>query len=71
MAAAVAANACGDLPIASALFNAAGAIEVECEDDVTGFLPLAGGIGPALGLGGAVILAALAGGGTGGTSDTQ
>ena len=71
MAFAVAANACGDFPIASAVFTAENTIEVQCEDDATGFVPLVGGAGPALGLGGAALLAAVAGGGTSSTPDTQ
>jgi hypothetical protein len=66
---AIAANACGDLPIASAAFNADGAVEVVCEDDVTAFVPL--GVGPVLGVVGGVLLAAIGGGGTGSTPDTQ
>jgi Na+/glutamate symporter len=61
---------CGDAPVAAATFVAeTNSISVTCQEDVTGFLPLIGGLGPAALAGIAVVLAA-AGGGSG-PSDTQ
>jgi len=68
--AAIAANACGDRSVLSALFIEPNAIEVECDDDeVVAVLP-AVGLAPAAGLAGALLLV-LAGGGTSSTPDTQ
>ena len=63
--------ACGDLGILSAVYNDAGEIAVDCDDDVTGFVPLLGGLAPALGGVAAVAALAGAGGGGGAPSDTQ
>ena len=62
---------CGDAGVASATFDAAtNLITATCNEDVEGFVPLAGGLGPALAAGGAAaVLAAAAGGGA--ASDTQ
>ena len=63
--------ACGDAGIVSAVFDDMGAIAVDCDDDVTGFVPLLGGLAPALGGVAAVAALAGAGGGGGAPSDTQ
>lgn len=71
---------CGDLRIIRAEWRRHGNIGVECEaaaavppsdmGQATNFVPLIGGLGPLLGLGGgAVIVGALGGGSS--TSDTQ
>lgn len=61
---------CGAAPVATATFIAeTNTISVVCEEDVTGFLPLLGGLGPTALASFAVVLAA-AGGGSG-PSDTQ
>lgn len=60
---------CGDAGVAEAIFNAESIVEATC-NDATAFLPLAGGLGPLLGLGaGALALAATAGGSA--TPNTQ
>lgn len=68
--AAIDSGVCGDARVASAVLNEAeNVIEVTCEEDVAGFVPLVGGLAPLLAGGAAVVVAAAAGGGS--TSDTQ
>jgi hypothetical protein len=68
--AAIDSGICGDAPVASAVFDpATNQVSVTCEEDVAGFLPLVGGLGPILAGGAALVLAAAGGGG--GASDTQ
>ena len=71
---ATAANACGERAVVSASYNAAGQVEAVCGDDVTAFVPLLGGFGPAaLGAAALVGAAVLAAGdnGDGGTNGTN
>ena len=61
---------CGPFGVASAIIDAEGIIQATCNEDVTGFVPLLGGLGPALGLGAiATFAAAIADGNS--TPDTQ
>lgn len=70
MQAAIDSGVCGEAAVRSATFNEArNIIEVTCEEEPAGFLPLLGGLGPALGLG-AAALGALAVAGGSGTSGT-
>lgn len=70
MQAAIDSGVCGEARVATAVLNEAeNVIEVTCEEDVAGFVPLVGGLGPLLAGGAAVLVAAAAGGGA--TSDTQ
>ena len=63
--AATAANACGERAVVSASYNAAGQVEAIC-GDVTAFVPLLGGFGPAaLGAAALVGVAVLAAGDNG------
>jgi hypothetical protein len=67
--AAIDSGICGEAPVATAVLNAeTNQIDVTCEEDVVGFVPLAGAV-PALAGAAAALLAALGGGG--GPSDTQ
>jgi len=61
---------CVPFGVAYAGFDAAGVLQVTCEDDATAFVPLLGGLAPLLGAGGvAAMAAAIAGGNS--TPDTQ
>lgn len=69
--AAVDSGICGEATVATAVLNTElNQIEVTCNEDVEGFVPLVGGLGPLFAGGAAVVLAAAAGGG-GAPSDTQ
>ena len=70
---ATASGVCGDPGVETAEFVTPEEISVTCNEDATGFVPLAGGLAPLL-LGGAAAAAALAataGGGGSSTPDTQ
>lgn len=70
IAAAEASGACGPFGVASAAVDVEGRIRVICNEDATAFVPLLGGLAPALGLGAAAtVLSALAGGNS--TPDTR
>lgn len=74
MQAAIDSGVCGDREVRSAVYNEQiNQIEVTCEEDVVGLLPLAGGLGPAAAGIGALAAALLgaAGAGGNGPSDTQ
>lgn len=61
---------CVPFGVADARFDAAGVLQVTCEDDATAFVPLLGGLAPLLGAGGIAALAAAISGGNS-TPDTQ
>lgn len=70
---------CGDLAILRAEFRRHGNVGVLCDGGITppadvgeatNFVPLVGGLGPLLGLGGGAVVAGVLGGGSS-TSDTQ
>lgn len=61
---------CGVFGVASATLDSDGAIRVVCNEDATAFAPLLGGLGPALGAGAAVVVAAAVANGNA-TPDTQ
>ncbi|MCC7321404.1 MAG: hypothetical protein IT542_10570 [Rubellimicrobium sp.] len=66
MQTAIDSGVCGERQVLSAVLNTAtNQIEVTCEEDVAGFVPLIGGIGPALAAGAALLVVA------GASSDTQ
>lgn len=74
---------CGDLKILRAEFRRHGNVGVLCEGGIlppvsgaemgtaTNFVPLIGGLGPILGLGGGALVVSTLGGGGSSTSDTQ
>lgn len=61
---------CVPFGVAEARFDAAGVLQVTCEDDATAFVPLLGGFAPLIGAGGFAALAAAISGGNS-TPDTQ
>jgi hypothetical protein len=64
---------CGELGVLDATLQADGTVAVVCNEDPTAFLPLAGGLGPLLGLGAAAAVVGIAASSddNGATSDTQ
>lgn len=64
---------CGDAGVASAVYLPETAtVEATCNEDVEGFAPLVGGLGPAALIGGiAVVLAAAGGGAANATTGTN
>ena len=70
VALAQASGVCVPYGVASATMDADGTIRAICNEDVTAFVPLLGALGPALGAGAAVALAAVVADGNA-TPDTQ
>lgn len=70
VAVAEAQGVCAPFGVASATLTPDGAIRAVCNEDATAFVPLLGGLGPALGVGAAAAVAAAVAGGNA-TPDTQ
>lgn len=70
LAVAQASGVCAPFGVASASLKADGTIRATCNEDATAFVPLLGALGPVLGAGTALALAAAVSGGNA-TPDTQ